>query len=382
MLAPEALFVINQTKLMQGAKLMPVAVVINLHTGDAVYIPKTEVSFNEDVTGLRKWVQMRMTFNMLEAQYHESITHLGFTHMLMDGVSVCMHRTLSDRHPIYKLLLPHFQYMHAINKTARESLLQKGGYVEKDMYIGRISMLKLISRHNRNWKYNPIQMSFQDREVMEIPGYFFRDDALLLERAIRTFVNKYVTHYYNNDATVVGDEEIQQFRAQLVLGRAMNEPNGCGIIGIPQFSNIENLVDVLTHFIYICSVEHSATNFPQYEQYAFPPNFAAVLHGQPEQVMNLDDCMPTRRETFSTIKIMKVLTLSLTNSLGNYDSKYLTAMDDAGKNLVNQFKHNLAEIQDQINDRNANIAQGNNEYLHEYPYKWLLPKNVLNSISI
>lgn len=33
---------------------------------------------------------------------------------------------------------------------------------------------------------------------------------------------------------------------------------------------------------------------------------------------------------------MKVLTLSLTNSLGNYDSKYLSAMDDAGKNLVNQ----------------------------------------------
>lgn len=35
---------------------------------------------------------------------------------------------------------------------------------------------------------------------------------------------------FEDDATVVGDEEIQQFRAQLVLGRAMNEPNGCGII--------------------------------------------------------------------------------------------------------------------------------------------------------
>lgn len=40
--------------------------------------------------------------------------------------------------------------------------------------------------------------------------------------------------------------------------------------------------------------------------------------------------MPTRRETFSTIKIMKVLTLSLTSSLGNYDDKYLSAMDAAG----------------------------------------------------
>lgn len=37
----------------------------------------TIVENNPDVKLLRKWVQMRMTFNMLEAQYHESITHLG-----------------------------------------------------------------------------------------------------------------------------------------------------------------------------------------------------------------------------------------------------------------------------------------------------------------
>ena len=52
--------------------------------------------------------------------------------------------------------------------------------------------------------------------------------------------------------------------------------------GIPEFTNIKNLVDVLTSFIYICSVEHSATNFPQYEQYAFPPNFPAKLTYRPE----------------------------------------------------------------------------------------------------
>lgn len=47
--------------------------------------------------------------------------------------------------------------------------------------------------------------------------------------------------------------------------------------------------------------------------------------------------MPTRREMFSTIKIMKVLTLSLTSSLGNYDNKYLMAMDAAGQLLVAQY---------------------------------------------
>lgn len=53
--------------------------------------------------------------------------------------------------------------------------------------------------------------------------------------------------------------------------------------GFPSFNTVQNLVDVLTTFIYICSVEHSATNFPQFDQYAFPPNFAAKLHCHPEQ---------------------------------------------------------------------------------------------------
>lgn len=49
----------------------------------------------------------------------------GFTHLLMDGVSVCMHATLSYRHPIYKLLRPHFQYMHAINEWVHYHLLAR-----------------------------------------------------------------------------------------------------------------------------------------------------------------------------------------------------------------------------------------------------------------
>lgn len=55
--------------------------------------------------------------------------------------------------------------------------------------------------------------------------------------------------------------------------------------GIPEFDKLQNLVDVLTNFIYICSVEHSATSFPAYDQYAFPPNFAAMLHGHPDDAV-------------------------------------------------------------------------------------------------
>ena len=49
----------------------------------------------------------------------------------MDGVSVCMHRNLSSRHPIYKLLRPHFQYLHAINKLVDFDIF-KGKKKEQD----------------------------------------------------------------------------------------------------------------------------------------------------------------------------------------------------------------------------------------------------------
>ena len=53
--------------------------------------------------------------------------------------------------------------------------------------------------------------------------------------------------------------------------------------------------------------------------------------------------------------------------------------------LYLRFRVNLANITDTINLRNEAIIaanQNNQDQVQEYPYKWLLPHNVLNSISI
>lgn len=49
---------------------------------------------------------------------------------------------------------------------------------------------------------------------------------------------------------------------------------------------------------------------------------------------SLDNAMPNGDEMFSAIKVMKVLTLVLTNSLGNYEWSYLKEMDDEGRTFV------------------------------------------------
>lgn len=85
---------------------------------------------------------------------------------------------------------------------------------------------------------------------------------------------------------------------------------------------------------------------------------------------------------FSAIKVMKILTLVLTDSLGNYKWSYLKQMDDEGWTFVQNFQKSLAEIKKEIILRNESVEKSNNDnQVKEYPYEWLLPDRVLNSIS-
>lgn len=47
--------------------------------------------------------------------------------------------------------------------------------------------------------------------------------------------------------------------------------------------------------------------------------------------------MPTGSEMFSAILVMKILSLVLTNSLGNYKSSYFKSMDNEGRSFVRKF---------------------------------------------
>jgi len=49
--------------------------------------------------------------------------------------------------------------------------------------------------------------------------------------------------------------------------------------GMPKEVSREKLIEILTVFIFTSSVQHAAVNFGQYDEYAFPPNYPADLHG-------------------------------------------------------------------------------------------------------
>lgn len=54
-----------------------------------------------------------------------------------------------------------------------------------------------------------------------------------------------------------------------------------GIPGQGKFRRAEDIIMVCTSIIFTCSVQHAAVNFPQYNEYAFPPNYPSVLNKTP-----------------------------------------------------------------------------------------------------
>ena len=106
--------------------------------------PTTQVFVPSDPPNL--WLLAKMFYNNAEAQHHESLTHLGFTHLLMEGVVICSNRHLSVSHPLFRLMAPHFLFLLSINVIALQDLLGPDQWVDRVMTVRSSGMQELVRR--------------------------------------------------------------------------------------------------------------------------------------------------------------------------------------------------------------------------------------------
>jgi arachidonate 15-lipoxygenase len=165
-----------------------------------------------DAHGL-KWKIAKFITNSTAAMHHETVAHFGFCHLVVEPVVVAANRQLSQRHPLYHLLAPHFRFNIEINNNARKSLIAPGGVVATDVGLVLASALELIVKSRENWRWDEQspERLFSRRGVDQsaLPEFAFRDDTLLLWAEIKSFVGNYVALYYPDDAAVVQDSELQ-----------------------------------------------------------------------------------------------------------------------------------------------------------------------------
>ncbi|XP_033103846.1 arachidonate 5-lipoxygenase-like [Anneissia japonica] len=329
------------------------------------------------------WMFAKMWFNNADASYHQSVAHLGMTHLLVESIAAATHSCLSPSHPLFRLLAPHFLYLMAINKLAWELLISEGGWVDKTMTIGRPGLFELLRRRFKTWRLDTdgnFPKDLESRGVLDpavLPQYYFRDDALLLWDAIYDYVTTVVNGHYDTEIKISGDFELQEWHNALSL--PVNE-GGCGIKGVPgkgSFKTTAEIILTVASTIFTSSVLHATVNFGQYDNYGFPPHYPASINGKPptnKEPKTEEDVLkslPDKMKTLSIMEITKLLSTQATDELGNFEVNY--QFDPVGEKAVKQFRKDLVVVASTIDQRNND---------RDSVYTCLEPKHVPNAISI
>lgn len=330
-------------------------------------------------TGADAWLMAKTIVQIADANFHEAVTHLARTHLLIEPFVIATHRQLPETHPLFKLLKPHFQGTLAINYAAHEFLVAPRGGVN-DLLSSPIENSRVLAVKGlqaRGFNADMLPRRLQDRGVEDtsiLPVYPYRDDGLLIWGAIHDWVEAYLNLYYHSDSDVQGDLPLQNWAQELVAfdgGRLHDFGDRDSKI-----ATLAYLVDAVTMVIFTGSAQHAAVNFPQNGMMSFAPAMPtagyeiakAVGVGTSKQDwLNL---LPPLDQAQQQINLLYLLgSVNFTN-LGNYEDGYFS--DSKVAELLQMFQKRLQDIEEIINRRN----------LERPAYDYLKPTNIPQSTNI
>lgn len=340
----------------------------------SVYIEGTPPTIASPEDDGATWLAAKTAFQAADGVVHEMSSHLGRTHLAIEGIAIAAHRALDAHHPVLQLLLPHLRFMFMLNFLAERSLIAPGSDVATS-FGGPIKQIVAVAGHARatwNFTHHALKNDLRGRRVAdakELPHYPYRDDALLVWGAIEEYVDEYLDLYYSNDESVRTDSELQAW-AQIISAKADDTHKGAGVLGFPALTMKEQLTFALTHIIFVCSAQHSAVNFGQSDYLAYAPNSPFAIWSEPTNP-NILELLPPMGPAEGQLETLAQLTAFRYDKLGDYSGRY--TKDDRANRIIRKFYQKLGTIDAEIQARDAQRWQS-------YPY--LRPRLILNSISI
>lgn len=354
-----------------------------------LYTPKDRAGAN-DAAGF-KWQIAKLIVNAACATQHESVAHLGDCHLVMGTIVLATHRQLAEDHPVFQLLTPHMRFTLSINDGAMHNLVIPGGVVATNVGTAMASTLDLIdsARKALLWDEQSPERNFTARAVAAENLVFpFRDDTLLVWRAIKSFVRSYLGVYYKDlPRDVVDDYELQAWVNELAAPQYGGFQGMNGLIWNAEqerwtINSFDYLVELVAQIVYTAGPKHAAVNYPQYPLGSYAPSVAASVYAAPPtKSQNLStpaDCLPWYLPldvALYTISFEYLLSGVQFDRLGHYDSAprepYFT--DPTVGEVVAAFQADLARIETVIRSRNRQ---------RPVPYSFQLPSQIPNSISI
>jgi arachidonate 5-lipoxygenase len=351
--------------------LRPVAIQLGRSRDEGpVFTPKDEFWL---------WQTVKTYVQCADAQFHEAVSHLLRTHLVMETFAVAMHRQLSRAHPVHQLLAPHFRFTMAINQSARTSLIAPGGAIDKTFAAGAEGALKLVSKvWQTSWSFEDYNLAadLKRRGVDDpqmLPNFHYRDDALKLWAVVDEFVTAVMWHFYAKDRDVVEDYELQAWVAELV------DPNGGNLKSVPgALTSVDALAKLVTTILFTASAAHAAANNGQYEMYGFIPNAPGAMYSPAPTTKaalsegDLVKALPHGKAIAEQILLSHLLSEPTTAPLGTYDPDFFAGRPEV-EQLVKRFQRDLFRVGQEIDARNAKLV---------VPYTYLHPQSIYPSVEI
>lgn len=221
--------------------------------------------------GGSSWQIAKLIVQVADGNDHEYFRHLSMTHLLLEPFAISLHRNLHHRHPLHRLLIPHFEGTVFINNQAMETLINPSGPVDRILITPIELAAPVLAEEFASINFNNLfpKVEMEARGVLDASklDFPYRDYALDLWEAVHAWVSSVVFDYYENDSTVSSDHELQSFASEVASNTSWSGFGDDAFLqGDSQAAIISTrpyLTDVVTMLIFTASCQHAALNFPQ-----------------------------------------------------------------------------------------------------------------------
>jgi hypothetical protein len=388
--APFCLLYLNKNE-----ELVPVAIQLDQNPSpeNPIYTPSSPP---------QEWLTAKALVGSADAAYQGIVSHLVFTHLVIEVFAIATHRNLPKQHVLWQLLNPHYFNTLAINNMARSTFLGRGAFFDSTGALGFTGSNELLSRcysgQGQIIDYNGDKLEFYKlslphslelRGVKDIPNYYYRDDAQLVWDAIQTYVTNVLKTKYKDAGSLANDAALQAWKNELISEnggkmKGLLPPEMAGEL-TGTLTDINALIFIATNVIFTATAQHSAVNFGQYDYAAWVPNQAFAMYKPLKELVehkvkntdSLAEWLPDRLQTLKQIVLVKTLVIPppfTSKSLKTFSNPF---KDSETREAFKGFKKTLDEIETKIKARNAELKKAGKR-----PYVYLQPSRIGQSIAI
>ncbi|XP_062229269.1 lipoxygenase 2.1, chloroplastic-like [Phragmites australis] len=351
------------------------------------------------VTGSWLWQLAKVHVLAHDTGYHQLVSHWLRTHCCVEPYIIAANRQLSQMHPIYRLLHPHFRFTMAINALARELLICADGFIESSFAPGKYCMELSSAVYDKFWQFDmealPADlirrgMAAQGKDgnlELSIKDYPYANDGLLVWDSIKEWASDYVKHYSRYTEDIKDDTELQHWWGEVIeKGHADKKHEKWW----PKLDSHESLVQVLTTIMWVTSGHHAAVNFGQYPFAGYFPNRPTIARRNMPPDMGLEDMsafvedpekvlldtFPSQYQSTLVLPVLDVLSSHSSGEeyMGTHAERAWLA-DENIKSAFEQFQGRMAEIAGRIDERNKDPTRKNRYGAGVVPYVLLKPSH-------